>query len=280
VSAAAEISPDDPVASVALPFLKWVGGKRWLAPALAPLVRAYLTGTYIEPFGGGAALLLHLAPADAVLGDVNAELIETFETVQARPEDVVHAVWRFSNTPECYYRVRAAVPRTAVGRAARFIYLNRTAWGGIYRLNGEGAFNVPFGSTGRRICRKDLIVNAAEALTSTRFTVADFSKTIDSAGAGDVVYADPPYVGRDLGREESFARYHFPPFTWPDQERLARCAHAAVARGATVFVTARGSVGVEGLYPGWQATPLTRKQRVSRRLDRRQLYSETLLFSG
>jgi len=274
------MSDDDARVAVALPFLKWAGGKRWLAPTLAPLIKAHLRRTYIEPFGGGAALLLHLAPTDAVLGDVNAELIETFQTVTATPDEVVCAVWRFSNTSDCYYRVRAAAPRTAVGRAARFIYLNRTAWGGIYRLNREGAFNVPFGSTGRRICRKNLIVNAAKALTGTRFAVADFSATIDAAGAGDVIYADPPYVGRDLGREESFARYHFPAFTWSDQERLSRCTHAAAARGATVFVTARGAVGVEDLYPGWQTTPLSRQQRVSRRLDRRQLYAETLLFSG
>lgn len=280
MTAVAEISHDDALAAVALPFLKWAGGKRWLASALAPLVKDRLSRTYIEPFGGGAALLLHLAPTDAVLGDVNAELIETFETVKARPEEVVRAVWRFSNTSECYYRVRAVAPRTAVGRAARFIYLNRTAWGGIYRLNGQGAFNVPFGSTGRRICRKEIVINAAEALAGTRFAVADFSDTILEAGVGDVVYADPPYVGRDLGRDESFARYHFPPFTWPDQERLAHCAHAAAGRGATVFVTARGGVGVEDLYPGWHATPLTREQRVSRRLDRRQRYFETLLSSG
>lgn len=275
-----QISPDHALTANALPFLKWAGGKRWLAPALAPLVTARLDSTYIEPFGGGAALLLHLAPTKAVLGDVNAELIETFETVKATPEEVVRAVWRFSNSSDCYYRVRAATPRTAIGRAARFIYLNRTAWGGIYRLNGEGAFNVPFGSTGRRICRKELIVNAAEALAGTRFAVADFSATIDAAGPGDVVYADPPYVGRGLGREESFARYHFPPFSWPDQVRLAKCARAAADRGATVFVTARAAVGVEDLYPDWDVTPLTRHQRVSRRLDRRQPYSETLLFSG
>jgi len=276
----AEAFPPDALSAAALPFLKWAGGKRWLAPSLAPLVAARLTRTYIEPFGGGAALLLHLAPVRAVLGDVNGELIETFETVRTTPEAVVRAVWRFSNTSECFYRVREVAPRTAVGRAARFIYLNRTAWGGIYRLNGEGAFNVPFGSTGRGICRKHLILNAADALAGTRFVVGDFSKTIDVAGLGDVVYADPPYVGRGPSREGSFARYHFPPFTWPDQERLAQCVHAAVDRGATVFVTARGDVGVEELYPGWEATRLIRQQRVSRRLDRRQPYTETLLSSG
>ncbi len=280
MSASAETLPDDARAASAPPFLKWVGGKRWLAPVLAPLILSRLERRYIEPFAGGAALLLHLAPTDAVLGDVNPELIETFDTVKVAPEDVVRAVWRFSNTPECYYRVRSATPRAAVGRAARFIYLNRTAWGGVYRINRDGMFNVPFGSTGRGICRKDLIVNAAEALSGTRVTVSDFADVIGDAGAGDVVYADPPYVGPKLGRDESFARYHFPPFRWHDQLRLARSAHAAAARGATVFVTARAGAGVEDLYPGWVATPLMRSQRISRRLDRRLPYIETLLYSG
>jgi DNA adenine methylase len=224
-------------------------------------------------------MLLHLAPSEAVLGDVNRELIEAFETVRASPDEVVRAVWRFSNTADCYYRVRAASPRTRVGRAARFIYLNRTAWGGIYRLNQRGTFNVPFGSSGRKICRKQLILDAAEALSGTRFLADDFSVTMDGAGRGDVIYADPPYVGRGAARDEGFARYHFPPFRWADQERLAECAHSAVDRGATVFLSARADAGVEALYSGWSSTALSRHQRVSRRVDRRTRYSEILLAS-
>jgi DNA adenine methylase len=263
-----------------LPFLKWVGGKRWMVSILEPLIAKQLRGRYFEPFGGGAAMLLHLAPTDAVLGDINRELVETFDTVRSSPEEVVRAVWRFSNTAECYYRVRAARPRTPIGRAARFIYLNKTSWGGIYRLNGHGAFNVPFGSTGRQICRKDVIVAAARTLASIELVVADFAVTMANAGAGDVVYADPPYVGRGLGRDVGFARYHFPPFRWTDQERLAESAHAAVERGATVFLTARAGVGVEELYPGWSRLELTRSQRISRRVDRRLPYMETLIASG
>lgn len=263
----------------ALPFLKWAGGKRWLAPSLAPRILDRLRGSYFEPFGGGGAMLLQLAPAAAVLGDINGELIETYETVQRSPEEVVRSIWQFSNTADCYYRVRAAKPRTSVARAARFIYLNRTAWGGIYRLNAHGAFNVPFGATGRHICRKQLIVDAARALAGTRFLTGDFSATMALAGPGDVIYADPPYVGRGSVRNEGFTRYHFPPFRWADQERLAECAHAAADRGAIVFLTARAGSDVEELYPGWPSTPLTRQQRVSRRVDRRASYAEVLLVS-
>ncbi len=225
-------------------------------------------------------MLMHLSPPDAVLGDINSELIETFDTVKRCPEAVVHAVWRFSNTAECYYRVRTSKPRTPVGRAARFVYLNRTAWGGIYRLNKHGAFNVPFGNSGRSICRKALVVDAALALAGTQFIAADFAVTMAEARGGDVIYADPPYVGRGTAPRSNFARYHFPAFTWTDQERLAEAAHAAVARGATVFLTAGADSGVEGLYPGWIARTLTRQQRVSRRTDRRVPYSEVLLVGA
>jgi DNA adenine methylase len=212
-----------------------------------------------------------------VLGDVNEALIEAFQTVRSAPEEVAHAIWRFSNNAECYYRVRGSVPRTTVGRAARFIYLNRTAWGGIYRLNGDGNFNVPFGFSGRTICRKELLVAASAALSGTTFVAADFATTIGGAVEGDVVYADPPYVGQALGREESFTRYSYPPFHWHDQERLARVASAAAERGVAVFVTTRAGVGVEDLYPGWQTMPLRRRQRVTRDIERRLDYRETLI---
>ncbi len=136
------------------PFLKWPGGKRWLAPWLAEIIRPELGGSYYEPFLGGGAVFLQLSPATAVLSDLNEDLITTLDTIRNYPERVVHAAWRFTNTKTCYERVRKMGPRTDIGAAARFLYLNRTCWGGIYRLNRKGEFNTPFGNSGRAICRK------------------------------------------------------------------------------------------------------------------------------
>src|SRR5262245_58207726 len=106
----------------AMPFLKWPGGKRWLARRLAEILRPELTGTYWEPFLGAGVVFLQLRPERAVLSDVNADLIRCLRTVRRYPRAVVNAIWRFSNTEECYYQVRKMAPRTAVGKAARFIF--------------------------------------------------------------------------------------------------------------------------------------------------------------
>src|SRR5947208_1880310 len=102
----------------AVPFLKWPGGKRWLAGRLAKILKGELTNTYYEPFVGGGAVFLALQPDHAVLGDINSELIQSLRIIRRLPQQVVRAVWRLSNTPECYYRTRDSEPTTNVGRAA------------------------------------------------------------------------------------------------------------------------------------------------------------------
>ena len=124
--------------SGSLPFIKWPGGKRWLAPNLAEAVESELEDRYVEPFLGGGAVFFALEPARAVLSDLNPELIDLYSWVKRDPNLLVERVWRFSNTAECFYRARASKPRTSLGRAARMLYLSRTSFGGIYRLNKSG----------------------------------------------------------------------------------------------------------------------------------------------
>jgi DNA adenine methylase len=177
------------------PFLKWPGGKRWLAPLLAEIVRPDLKGTYFEPFLGGGAVFLQLNPERAVLSDVNPDLISFLETIRQCPRQVVNAVWRYTNTKECYYKVRKMRPRTSVGAAARFLYLNRTCWGGIYRLNREGEFNTPFGYSGRTICRLHEVLEGCVRFDRAELVCRDFEVSLPVCRKGDVVYLDPPLRG-------------------------------------------------------------------------------------
>lgn len=262
------------------PFLKWPGGKRWLARLIAPVVNERLDGTYVEPFAGSSAVFLRTAPPAALLGDVNIELIETLETVAADPHAVVDAVWRFSNTADCFYRVRRSRPRTAVGRAARFIYLNRTAWGGVHRTNQHGEFNTPFGNSGRIICRRQTVTAASALLARASFHAVDFEKLVDRARAGDVVYADPPYVSTASERASGFQRYAPTAFRWADQQRLAEAAKRAVARGAFVLVSGGASSGVERLYEGWHVARFQRITRVSRHRKGRGPFNEIVMASA
>lgn len=260
------------------PFLKWPGGKRWLTSLLVPLLRQRLVGRYFEPFLGSGAMFLALQPKDALLSDLNEELVHALRVIADSPEEVVDAVWRLSNTAECYYRMRSAEPRSAVGKAARFLYLNRTAWGGIYRLNRAGEFNTPFGNSGRVICRLKPVLDAADHFSRADLEAIDFETSMAMAADGDVVYADPPYTGPSSGHE-SFMRYTPYRFDWADQQRLASAAQGAYERGASIVVSGRAEFGIDALYPGWHALSLSRSCRVSRRVESRSSFNEILLLS-
>jgi DNA adenine methylase len=259
------------------PFLKWPGGKRWLTTILCGIFAAELKNTYYEPFLGAGAMYLSLRPKSAILSDKNKELIAFLNTVKRNPSAVVRAVWRWSNEESCYYRVRESAPRTEIGKAARFLYLNRTCWGGIYRLNRKGEFNVPFGNSGRTICRHEAVVLAASAFRRAKLLVADFEEVMENAKTGDVIYADPPYTTRGAGN--GFVRYNESIFSWQDQLRLADAARQAADRGSFVAVSGLNHVEFLELYPNWFVAELQRPSNVGRDVFSRRQVCEAVVFS-
>ena len=248
-----------------------------MAPLLVPVLRRELKRLYIEPFFGGGAAFAALKPKRALLSDVNEDLIRALRTIRTDHNQVSRAVHRFSNTEECYYEVRRSRPRTKIGHAARFLYLNRTSWGGIQRFNQEGIFNVPFGNSGRVICRKANLLEFARLLRTARLECGDFEDRVTRAGPGDVVYADPPYT--TIGENNGFLRYNEHLFSWSDQQRLARSARAAAHRGAFIVVSGLWHSQIRMLYQGWWAAKLKRKVCVSREVNARRQISEAVLFS-
>jgi DNA adenine methylase len=259
------------------PLLKWPGGKRWLAAPLKVVCDAELSGTYIEPFLGGAAMFVELQPRAAILSDINRALIETLRTIRDAGEIVLTAVWRLSNTRDCYVRVRASNPRDPVGAAARFVYLNRTCWGGVYRLNRRGQFNVPFGGSGRVICRRKHFLEFSKLFQNARLECSDFESQMAGARHGDLIYADPPYT--TLGENNGFLRYNEGLFSWSDQQRLACAARSAANRGAFVAVSGLWHAGLFTLYRGWWVCKVSRSVCVSRRIASRRRVSEAIFFS-
>src|SRR2546425_3836396 len=161
-----------------LPFLKWPGGKRWAAPAIARMVEKYLSdhGTYYEPFLGGGAVFFYLMPRRALLSDINEELVDTYLAIKYMPRQIIARVKRMAVSSKDFYRVRAYRPRTRLNRAVRLLYLNRTAFGGIYRVNAFGKFNVPYGGerTPADLHESDILLNAARALSNARVRKIDF----------------------------------------------------------------------------------------------------------
>jgi DNA adenine methylase len=218
-------------------------------------------------------------PSRAQLSDTNEHLVRTLRAIAQDPDRVIDAVWRWSNTRECYERVKRMRPQSAVGAAARFVYLNRTAWGGMYRVNVKGEFNVPFGNSGRVMLHRKQVLECAELLRHATVVPGDFEPAIESASAGDVVYADPPYVQQELSGEVVFNRYGSERFGLADEKRLAYAAEEARKRGAFVCVSSFWTERTEALWSGWTAVEVRRPSNVSRKAAGRRTVSEVVILS-
>lgn len=236
--------------NVVEPFLRWAGGKRWLTSKLAPLIKARLSGTYFEPFLGSGAIFFAVAPDKAVLSDLNTDLIGAFQAVAERPDEILDEVRALPVNADTYYELRAEEPLDTVQRAVRFVYLNRTCYGGIYRENKRGMFNTPYGGGSRTpspLWERGLIERCSPLLDKDGITleVSDFELSLDAAGEGDVVYCDPAYRAATRAH---FDRYGAVVYGWKDQVRLAAAAKRASARGALVIISNTCCPEVRELY--------------------------------
>jgi DNA adenine methylase len=243
------------------------------------LIRKHLSGTYYEPFLGGGSIFFALAPPRAVLADINRDLINTYQMVKQHPVALVRRLRALPVTSSFYYQLREEDATAAISRAVRFLYLNRTCFGGIYRENANGLFNVPYGGgcrTPEILWNRKLISNAAAALKCVELVSGDFELTMNRAGPGDVVYCDPTYsVAHD---NNGFVRYNESNFSWRDQERLAESATRAANRGATVFVSNAHHRSVRSLFRPQRCWTLKRISRVSAAPGGRRPVKEYLFF--
>lgn len=237
----------EPTANRTRPFLKWAGGKAWLAPFLATIAPAQF-GKYIEPFAGSAAVYFYLRPKKAVLGDSNPELINCYRVVRDKVDELVATLSSYPYSREFYYELRARVCGSDVERAARFIYLNRTCYNGLYRVNKDGVFNVPFGRYANPIiCDEQRLRTASEALKGVTLVDLDYQETLRRyARSGDFVYIDPPY--QPVSRYSDFKRYTKEFFYEDDQVRLAEVVGTLVRRGCHVIVSNSDTEFVRRLY--------------------------------
>ena len=229
------------------PFLKWPGGKRWLAARhLNMFPKTY--GNYIEPFLGGAAIFFALSPVDAYLSDANGELINAYNRIKRDWAKVEQRLARFhkKHDSDFYYEVRKKNPKDPIARAARFLYLNRTCFNGIYRVNKEGKFNVPIGSKDEVSFEEGYLERVAKALKNARIRKRDFAVAIGKAKEGDFVFIDPPYTV--MHNNNGFVKYNAQLFSWKDQARLATAIKAAGKRGALIMMSNADHDSVRELY--------------------------------
>lgn len=260
------------------PFLKWVGGKRQLLPVLTSHV-PHRFGRYHEPFLGGGALFFHLRPGRAVLSDTNARLIRTWRGVRDAVEDVIALLAAYPHD-RAFFEQKRAEPideRSDAEVAAWFIYLNRTGFNGLYRVNRRNIFNVPFGAYANpTICDADLLRMASATLADTELHVEDFGVVLDRAEPGDFVYFDPPYV--PLSATSSFTSYTADGFGMPEQARLRDTARALKERGVHVLLSNSSAPAVHELYAdGFSRTPVSAARAINCDATKRGSVTELIL---
>jgi DNA adenine methylase len=217
-------------------FLKWAGGKRWLANRFRHLFPRDFKN-YYEPFVGGGSIFFFLRPARGQISDSNAELINLYKMLKRAPLEVWRTLRRhaLNHSDAYYYEIRSSRPRSEVGQAARMLYLNRTCWNGLYRVNRQGEFNVPRGTKNTIIFDEDDFEAVASALWRIRIRCCDFEESIDDSKKDDFIFLDPPYTVRH--NNNGFIKYNEAIFSWDDQVRLNQAVARARRRGVKILLT-------------------------------------------
>lgn len=230
-----------------LPFLKWAGGKRWLVKNHSDLLPKNFN-TYYEPFLGSGAVFFSLKPKKAVLADANFRLIETYIAIKKDWTKVRTALLRHNrnHSKKYYYTERGCFRRSIYERAAQFVYLNRTCWNGLYRVNLNGKFNVPIGTKDAVILETDNFEATSKYLKNAKIVDSDFEPIINQAQNGDFVFVDPPYtINHNLN---GFLKYNEKIFSWDDQVRLRDCVFRAQERGVSIILTNANNPSIKELY--------------------------------
>lgn len=251
----------------ARPVLKWAGGKTQLLPQILERLPARIE-TFFEPFVGGAAVFFALAAEGrfqrAVLADRNPDLVAVYRALQADAEAVIDELSQMRHSEAEYYRIRELAPRRLAQRAARVIYLNKTGYNGLYRVNRSGQFNVPFGRYKKpNICDAENLRAAARVLQGVEIVEADFEEVCARARPGDAVYLDPPYV--PLSKTANFTAYARHPFGPSEHERLARAFAELERRQVAAVLSNSDTPETRALYRGFRA----KKVQVSRAINSR-----------
>lgn len=264
---------------MAKPFLRWAGSKRQL---LNRLVTFWPGGDtrYVEPFAGSACLFFEIEPASALIGDINADLISTYRVVRDHPKEVYQSMIRWCNEKAEYYRIRDldASSLGSVERAARFIYLNKYCYNGLYRTNGKGNFNVPYGGEkSGPLPSSATLTNAADLLSRAELVCGDFEQIITEIIAGDFVYLDPPFA---VTGRRGFTEYSSQPFRVSDLPRLQEAICRIDTLGATFLLSYTDSEEGRSLADGYRSLVVSTKRSIAGRSDSRRTEKEIIVSNA
>lgn len=264
------------------PALRWAGSKRALISHLSARFRASESThrRYIEPFAGSACLFFALRPAAAVIADLNTELIATYEMIRDHPRLLARAMHGWSTDRETYYSVRAISPADLdpLERAARFIYLNRLCFNGVYRTNRQGKFNVPYGTRTGALPDERHLYRCSLALRDAELRAGDFEATTADVGTGDFVYLDPPYT---QDPRNAYGLYGYGSFEAGQVDRAISTLARIDDQGATFLFSYAEVDGLEDrLRPGWSMETVAVAGRIAANTTSRRLRREVLVTNA
>lgn len=268
----------------AKPFIKWVGGKTQLLNEILSCLPEKIS-TYYEPFIGGGALFFRLANEGrferAVINDWNFELVTVYQVIQDFPGDMMGQLALIPYSREEFNRQRELDPMQlcAIKRAARMIYLNKTGFNGLYRVNKSGKFNVPFGKFSKppTVFDPENIRACSAVLQGVQISQGDFADAVKEAKQGDFCYFDPPYV--PLNPTSDFTSYTSIGFNIKEQERLAQLCRDLSARGVRVVASNSNTQVVRDLYHGFEIREVMARRNVNSKGDKRGAIAELLMVS-
>ncbi len=259
------------------PFVKWAGGKTWLSSKLNGFLPVSFNN-YHEPFLGSGAVFFSIKPPNrSFLSDINPDLINTYKRIKRSRSLIEKHLEGFENNEDNYYRLRKEKSDDKVFNAARFIFLNKTCYNGIYRVNQDGEFNVPYGhNKNAPIFETTNLRSVSKALQFARIYCQDFSKVLDRLEHNDLVFLDPPYTVAH--NNNGFIAYNQNIFTWADQERLAVVVTKIQDKGAKFILTNAVHESVRNLYKGvGKRFEIFRHSTITSKIEKRRLISEYVI---
>lgn len=235
----------------AKPFLRWAGGKTWLLKDLEAFLPKEIKN-YHEPFIGGGSVYIYLKSTGriqnkAYLSDRNKDLINAYQVLKSQLKPLTSVLSEFKNEKDFYYFIRDQKYSDKLQQAAQFIFLNRTSFNGIYRVNLKGEYNVPYGfKKYKQLFDFENFKRLSELLKNTSLKSRDFAKTLNDVNKGDLVFLDPPYT---VAHENNgFVKYNQKIFSWEDQERLKEYIEKVKAKGAYFILTNAAHESIKGLF--------------------------------
>lgn len=270
------------------PFVKWAGGKRQLIPILNENLPETF-GTYFEPFLGGGALLFHMLAESqrqkCSISDLNSDLVLSYTTIRDRVESLITSLKNHEknyqkDSKTYYYSVRESNPRSQIEKTSRLLFLNRTCFNGLYRVNSKGKFNVPLGKYANpNIVNEDNLRSVSGILQSSKVSIKcrDFEAVLRDSKKGDLVYFDPPY--QPVSDTANFTSYTNKDFTYDDLSRLAELCKNLDSKGCKVLLSNSNSKEVADMFSSkpWKVSKIRANRSINSNSKKRTGHFELLI---